>query len=84
MVLSRTVLASSAVECMNSVLRMHQSGHRTLTQGMPDLKRLCTARALGLDDYSLQRRARTVAAPAPSSHPAFVELPAPIQVGEIG
>jgi hypothetical protein len=40
MVLSRTVRASSAVECMNSVLRMHQSRHRTLTQGMLDLKRL--------------------------------------------
>ena len=34
------VRASSAVECMNSVLRMHQSRHRTLTQGMLDLKRL--------------------------------------------
>ena len=32
--------ASSAVECMNSVLRMHQSRHRTMTQGMLDLKRL--------------------------------------------
>ena len=39
-VLSQTVRASSAVECMNSVLRMHQSRHRTLTQGMVDLKRL--------------------------------------------
>ena len=39
-VLSQTVRASSAVECMNSVLRMHQSRHRTLTQGMLDLKRL--------------------------------------------
>ena len=39
-VLRRTVRASSAVECMNSVLRMHQSRHRTLTQGMLDLKRL--------------------------------------------
>ena len=38
--LFRTVRASSAVECMNSVLRMHQSRHRTLTQGMLDLKRL--------------------------------------------
>ena len=27
-------------ECMNSVLRMHQSRHRTVTQGMLDLKRL--------------------------------------------
>jgi hypothetical protein len=39
-VLSRAVRASSAVECMNSVLRMHQSRHRTLTQEMLDLKRL--------------------------------------------
>ena len=39
-VLSQTVRASSAVECMNSILRMHQSRHRTLTQGMLDLKRL--------------------------------------------
>ena len=28
------------VECMNSVLRMHQSRHRTVTQGLLDLKRL--------------------------------------------
>lgn len=39
-VLRLTVRASSAVECMNSVLRMHQSRHRTVTQGMLDLKRL--------------------------------------------
>ena len=39
-VLSGAVRASSAVECMNSVLRMHQSRHRTLNQGMLDLKRL--------------------------------------------
>ncbi len=39
-VLGRAVRASSAVECMNSVLRMHQSRHRTFTQGMLDLKRL--------------------------------------------
>jgi tetratricopeptide (TPR) repeat protein len=39
-VLRRTARASSAVECMNSVLRMHQSRHRTLTQELLDLKRL--------------------------------------------
>jgi hypothetical protein len=39
-VLRQTLRASSAVECMNSVLRMHQSRHRTLTQPMLDLKRL--------------------------------------------
>jgi hypothetical protein len=39
-VLRRTVRASSAVECMNSVLRMHQCRHKTVTQGLLDLKRL--------------------------------------------
>lgn len=39
-VLRLTVRASSAVECMNSVLRMHQSRHKTVTQGLLDLKRL--------------------------------------------
>jgi hypothetical protein len=39
-VLRRTVRASSAVECMNGVLRMHQSRHKTVTQGLLDLKRL--------------------------------------------
>jgi hypothetical protein len=39
-VLRGTVRASSAVECMNSVLRMHQSRHRTVGQGLLDLKLL--------------------------------------------
>jgi hypothetical protein len=39
-VLRQTVRASSAVECINSVLRMHQGRHRTLKQGLLDLKRL--------------------------------------------
>jgi hypothetical protein len=39
-VLRLTVRASSAVECMNSVLRMHQARHRTVSQGLLDLKRL--------------------------------------------
>jgi hypothetical protein len=39
-VLRLTVRASSAVECRNSVLRMHQSRHKTVTQGLLDLKRL--------------------------------------------
>jgi hypothetical protein len=39
-VLEHTFRASSAVECMNSVLRMHQSRHRRMTQPMLDLKRL--------------------------------------------
>jgi hypothetical protein len=62
-VLRETVRASSAVECMNSVLRMQQSRHRRMTQPMLDLKRLywncrpfrsgprkdaCPYRALGL------------------------------------
>jgi hypothetical protein len=39
-VLGETVRASSAVECMNSVLRMQQSRHKRMTQPMLDLKRL--------------------------------------------
>jgi hypothetical protein len=39
-VLRGVVRASSAVECMNGVLRMHQSRHKTVTQGLLDLKRL--------------------------------------------
>jgi len=39
-VLKDTARASSAVECMNSVLRMRQSRHRRMTQPMLDLKRL--------------------------------------------
>jgi len=39
-ILNDTVRASSAVECMNSVLRMQQSRHRRMTQPMLDLKRL--------------------------------------------
>lgn len=39
-VLNDTFRASSAVECMNSVLRMQQSRHRRMTQPMLDLKRL--------------------------------------------
>ena len=36
----RAYRASSLVECLNSVLRMHQAGQRRLTQGLLDLKRL--------------------------------------------
>ena len=39
-VLRRVVRASSAVECVNSVVRMHQGRHRKLTQELLDLKRL--------------------------------------------
>jgi hypothetical protein len=49
-VLGDTFRASSAVECMNSVLRMQQSRHRRMTQPMLDLKRLywnCHAFAAG-------------------------------------
>src|SRR6185312_9341988 len=63
-VLADTHRASSAVVCMNSVLRMQQSRHRRMTQPMLDLKRLywnclafrsgprkdrCPYRVLGLD-----------------------------------
>jgi hypothetical protein len=39
-ILRDTFRASSAVECINSVLRMQQSRHRRMTQPMLDLKRL--------------------------------------------
>lgn len=39
-VLATTVRASSAVEGINSVLRMQQCRHRKMTQGLLDLKRL--------------------------------------------
>jgi hypothetical protein len=39
-VLEGTVRASSVVECMNSVVRMHQARHRTLTQPLLDWERL--------------------------------------------
>lgn len=39
-VLRQTVRASSVVECMNSVLRMHQARHRGLSQDLINLKRL--------------------------------------------
>jgi hypothetical protein len=63
-VLEDTYRASSAVECLNSVLRMQPSRHRRMTQPMLDLKRLygntrlfrsgsrkglCPYRALGLE-----------------------------------
>ncbi len=39
-VLGSVVRASSAVECVNAVLRLQQARHRSLGQGMLDLKRL--------------------------------------------
>jgi hypothetical protein len=39
-ILTHAVRASSAVECMNSVLRMPQARHRHVSQGMLDRKRL--------------------------------------------
>lgn len=38
-IVRRAYRASSLVECLNSVLRMQQSRHRKLTQGLLDLKR---------------------------------------------
>jgi tetratricopeptide (TPR) repeat protein len=49
-VLRGAVRASSVVECMNSVVRMHQGRHRGLSQELIDLKRLywnCRAFAQG-------------------------------------
>jgi hypothetical protein len=38
--LRNTIRSSSVIECVNSVLRMHQARHRTLNQELLDLKRL--------------------------------------------
>jgi hypothetical protein len=38
--LRHAVRASSAVECVNSVVRMHQGRHRYVSQGLRDRKRL--------------------------------------------
>ncbi len=39
-ILRHAVRASSAVECVNSVVRMHQGRHRHVSQGLLDIKRL--------------------------------------------
>lgn len=39
-VLAHVLRASSAVECLNSIVRMQQARHRNLSQAMLDLKRL--------------------------------------------
>jgi hypothetical protein len=39
-ILQGAMRASSAVECVNSVMRMHQGRHRHVSQGMLDLKRV--------------------------------------------
>ena len=41
-----------------------------------------TATALGLDYYSLKKRAETAAHEPQSKHPTFVELPSPVVVGK--
>jgi hypothetical protein len=59
-ILRRVVRASSAVECVNSVVRMHQARHRHVSQGMLDLKRLywncrtfCHGKRRGVCPYEL-------------------------------
>ena len=59
-ILGRVVRASSAVECVNSVVRMHQARHRHVSQSLLDLKRLywnCRAfrqgRRKGMCPYAL-------------------------------
>ena len=41
-----------------------------------------TSAVLGLDSYSLQKRAEAAAGESPSGPPAFVELSAPVLVGK--
>lgn len=54
-ILRRAYRASSLVECINGVLRMHQAGHRQMTQGLLDLKRLYW----NCHTFSTGRRRRT-------------------------
>lgn len=54
-ILRRAYRASSLVECINSVLRMHQAGHRQMTQSLLDLKRLYW----NCHTFSTGRRRRT-------------------------
>jgi hypothetical protein len=94
-VLRTTVRASSAVEGINSVLRMQQGRHRKMTQGMLDLKRLywnCRRMQTG------KRRGRCpyemLGAPLPSTdfwtllrsvrHPAEKQLPEEVSVSGDG
>jgi hypothetical protein len=51
----RAYRASSLVECINSVLRMHQAGHRRMTQELLDLKRLYW----NCHEFSAGRRRKT-------------------------
>jgi hypothetical protein len=58
--LQHAVRASSAVECVNSVVRMHQGRHRHVSQGLLDLKRLywncrvfCEGKRTGKSPYEL-------------------------------
>ena len=41
-----------------------------------------TAAVLGLDYYSVQKRAEAAATPPPSDRPAFVELTSPVMIGK--
>jgi hypothetical protein len=41
-----------------------------------------TSDALGVDYYSLKKRSAAIAPEAPSTGPAFIELPAPTAVGK--
>jgi hypothetical protein len=70
--------------------RERRPGSRRIPQPLWDLAvRLAsthgvsrTATALGLDYYSLKKRVEAAAPQPPSQSPAFVELPAPVVVGQ--
>ncbi len=66
--LRTTVRASSVVESVNSVLRMHQSRHRNLGQGLLDLKRLYW------NTRSIVRKAGVETLPLPIAGARPVEL----------
>jgi hypothetical protein len=76
--------------CRFQAWRERRQGSHRIPQPMWDLAvRLVskhgvsrTATALGLDYYSLKKRAEAAAQQPPSRSPAFAELPAPVVVGK--
>jgi len=67
-ILGRVVRASSAVECLNSVGRMHQARHRHVSQEMLDLKRLYWMEWSCLSPWQAHRGVSVCAAWAETAH----------------
>lgn len=94
-VLRTTVRASSAVEGINSVLRMQQGRHRKMTQGLLDLKRLYwNCRSLQTGKRRSHSPYELLGVPLPSTdfwtllrtdpHPAGKQLPEKVSASADG